>query len=358
MQLCAFKWAILAHVALPTGVNFFATIDGRKTALRFETAEGAYLFSYTGEDYFWLAEPKRINFHPILSIPEYNDVVFRRIYAEDDTNLFSGGIADPTKYSLVHLFFEIENEKEINDSIIFRHLREWAAKVYNDFINLYAAVTGDVTISKLNLTELPSVMVWTTNKYSISDTAMEANFSLYSGKAEITWRDPRKIGQIKIEASRDAVNKLAERWRVNYRLKPFEQLLIDAKEQSLFRGNHDLSIVISETAFEIFIQSSLIAASEQKKRTSFPNKRDKKAKDINYKQAIERGNIHTLFWYIELLTKKDVTRFPEYRAWKDDAYQLRNEIIHRGGRGYSENQAEGAFNVVNRFIDAVKQVLS
>ena len=357
MPLCIFKWAIHNHIALPSKNDFFATIDGRKTVLRFETMDGANLFSYTGEDYFWLTEPSRIKFHPVLSVPDYNDVVFRRIYAEDDTNLFSGGISDPTKYSLVNLFFEIEDERVIGDDIIFLHYREWSAKVYNDFINLYAAITGDITISKLNPTELPSVMVWTTNKYNITDIPLETNFHIYNGKAEITWRNPSKTGQIKIEAAQEDVNKLAERWYNNYRLAPFEQLLIDAKEQSLFRGNHDISIIIGETAFETFVQGRLIAASEQRQRTTFPNKIGEKAKNIHYRRAIEGGNIHTLFWYIKLLTTRDVTHFPEYRLWKDKAYQLRNELIHRGGRGYNESQAEDAFNAVSNFITAIKQVL-
>jgi hypothetical protein len=61
-----------------------------------------------------------------------------------------------------------------------------------------------------------------------------------------------------------------------------DKLLLDAKEQSFVRNEHDLSVVIAETGFETFLQTPLINWCAANGKTTLKVGRGKGEKDLPY----------------------------------------------------------------------------
>lgn len=132
----------------------------------------------------------------------------------------------------------------------------------------------------------------------------------------------------------------------------YESLLIDAKEQALIKGNHDLCVILLGSAFEVFLLSALIEECRKKGIKKLPIGREsfkKREKHMDFETAILRGNIkEDLIPYMGLISNKRVAGTKEFNYWNESAYTPRNAIIHRGKYGTEKRQAEIAMESVTQ----------
>jgi hypothetical protein len=128
----------------------------------------------------------------------------------------------------------------------------------------------------------------------------------------------------------------------DFHLPLFQEVILDAWDYHYY-GNYRAAVVESGTAFEVFIHDFIWNAYLKKG----------KSEDI-IKKILEAGLMNLLRDHIIKLTGDDFCSTQEYSNWQHDAYDIRNDTVHRGKK-ISENES---FKAIQAVSDAVKFILS
>jgi hypothetical protein len=133
-----------------------------------------------------------------------------------------------------------------------------------------------------------------------------------------------------------------------------------------YTQNYDLAIVLLETSFEVFLQTRLIEAFAVRGIGKVPIQRRRGGKMVHKPVVplIQEANIgngnnpSTLFGLVDrLLGAGHIASMPEEPIWRQNAYDVRNRIVHKGERNFGERDAFNAGSAINAFITALNQQL-
>ena len=356
MILCTFSWPILMHLAVPQGEGFFFTWGGRHVHIECQTLPGAKLFSYTGEEYGWLTKEYEVASRYINGVTKSGErFPVRQIHRKESEVPFTGGTVDPVKYTRVLVTFEVEGTHVLDDEARLRELEVWVEGAVQHFVDLYRMVTQEADVTRPRLTDAPLVNVLVADEYEFNAEVVGGEFRDY--KRVHRWEDAARTASAKSPMPRDQADVLLKLLQEGFTPGLFDKLLLDSKEQSFIRGEHDLAIAVVETAFEAFLQQRLIEVCAAKGVTTLTSGRGKGAKQVPYREAVESAQVRDNLEYVKELSGKAVKGGAEHNNWFTHAYQKRNEIIHSGVRGATDNDARRAFTAVVAYMNFINGAL-
>lgn len=356
MILCTFSWPILVHLAVPQQEGFFFSVEGRNVYVDCQTLPGAKLFSYTGEEYGWLTKEYELVSRYVNAVSKGNEKApVRQIHRKKEESLFTGGTVDPVKYTRIFVTFEVEGTEVLDDEARFDELKDWVERVVQHFVDLYRMVTQENDVTRPRLTDAPVIDVMVADRYEFSANAFGGDFRPY--KWVQSWAERTNTAHFKDTMTPDGARLLLELLQCGFSPLVSDKLLLDAKEQSFVRNEHNMAVVIAETGFETFLQMLLINWCSANGKTTLKVGRGKGEKELPYQEAIESASVSTNLDFVEEFSGQKIKGGVQYGNWYKYAYQARNGIIHLGARGTSADDAGKAFNAVVTFMEFIKQVL-
>lgn len=356
MILCTFSWPIPMHLAVPQNEGFFFSMDGRNVYIYCQTLSGAKLFSYTGEEYGWLTKEYEVISRYIRAVSESDEKApVRQIHRKKDEAAFTGGTVDSVKYTRIFVSFEVESLDVLDDETSFNELKAWVERTVQHFVELYRMTTqeGDVTRPRIN--DAPVIDITVADGYEFNAEVLSGDFRPYMWVQ--SWEETTKVALFKETMKPERVRVLLELLQGGFQPLVHDRLLLDAKEQSFVRNEHDLAIVIAETAFETFLQARLIHWCAANGKTTLKVGRGKGERDLPYQEAIEGASVSTNLDFVEEFSGQKIKGGAEYGNWHKYAYTARNGIVHLGMRGATMEDAGKAFTAVVTFIDFINHVL-
>lgn len=356
MILCTFSWPIQMHLAVPPGAGFFFNRGGRDVHIECQTLPGARLFSYTGEDYGWLTKEYETESRYIRAVAGDKKAPVRQIHRKEAEVPFTGGTVDPVNYTRVLVTFEIEGTHVLDDETSARGLRDWVEGVVQYFFDLYRLVTQEGDLTRPRIKDAPMVDVLVADDYEFNSEVLGGEFRPY--RWIYSWEDTGRGGYFKEMMSREKFAALLTLLQSGANPRVFDKLLLDAKEQSLIRDEHDLAIVVAETAFETLLQERLLAACAARGVTDLTVGRGRGATQMPYREAIERAQVRDCLDYVQELSGQNIKGGAEHNNWLTHAYGKRNRIVHGGERGAAVDDVGRAFNAVVAYAGLVDRVLT
>lgn len=356
MATGVFRFLCLFDLAIPNNYGFYIETEEKPAFITFRSRNGQRVFSFVPDDYKWLnAEGESKSLLVAAVLKDGTRKPFRKFSSYQDKDSFSGGIVDEMLYNIIDVMFHVEDLKKLSSEEIDEQLKNWIQGTVDRFIDLYKYVTQDNTIDKSLVHKSPIIQILG------SEETFELNNPVVVGEVNflrdiVSWDNPVKNGCIKAICSEDNINKIGRLLEEGYRLQVFEQLLLQAKDQGHIFKNYALSVVLSETAFEVYLQHALMEYCLLKGVEQLPVGRNSVKKD--YKEAITNGNVkERLIPYVKDLAGINIAASKEYFLWFERVYTLRNDIVHKGKQDISESDAGLAFGLVVSFIDYIKRIL-
>jgi hypothetical protein len=289
MILCLFSLSLQTHLEIPDDSGFFIHMSERDVNIRCITMDGAKLFSYTGEEYGWLTGDYEVEPFQVRKVRAEQKAILRTFYRKKVAGPSTGGTVDPVKYTRIELAFEVDSLDVLDDEDRFNELKSWVEGVLRYFVNTYRLVTQEEDVTKPTIGDAPIVDIFISDNYEFTSGGTNAKFRPY--KQLYNWMNPTKTGHLKEVMTDESARKLASLLESGAPIQLFQQLLLDAKELSHVRGEHDLAIIVIENAFEVFLQQRLVSACEARGRTELPYGRGRGETLINYIEAIEKGGV-------------------------------------------------------------------
>jgi len=245
----------------------------------------------------------------------------------------NGGFTELETYTEIHMLLFEDNIDEFT-------FKNRISNNLNHFINIYRLITQDPYVFKIDF-EL-DLYIRDIRMASLPENLKDRTISeILENLDNIEF--PDYIGQGRKEILR--VNHLADIWPgedlnndflenfrnvvVNKYEMPLHYELILTAQFHLKKKDYHISIILSETAFEVYIEELLrqIFLSE--------GKTDSEIKDLLVFNG-SYGSHNNRLQYLDRISIEKfncIDRFigsVEYSNWRDDLYILRNDIIHRG----------------------------
>jgi hypothetical protein len=358
----------LCKVTIPLPFQLSAVPDAEPISMNIENTnivfvcyseQGARIFSFSGEDWKWLeSEQPTIRIAACFPSGQEKTVRNSKIACTQKSPFLKGGVWDPAPYTTLHCLFETEVTRTPSDKTSFDRLHEFGFAAARRFIDSYRLVSNDAAGRTLrNIDRMGSLVAIAEPEYQFSSTKIGGHFADVSTQFHF----PETKGEAFLQNDKVSVlHALRSHLALRNELFLYETMKLDAVEQSWVHGRHELSIVLSETAFEVFLQIRLSIACKQRKITKFRRRKGNRSVDIDISLYIEQGNVQSdLFPLADsfLGSTKGVRTMPEFTKWKADAYEKRNAIVHRGQQGIVEQDALNAFVAVGAFCMALDKAL-
>lgn len=352
---CAFRFALDCNLALPNDILFRINVDNKSAFCRFNSKKANKILTFNFDDYRWLdksiLEKREYNIKRIMGERvDGTKVPIRYFYSKKNGDAFSGGVKDDITYSLCEVLFNIKTTDYINDQRKLDELQKWVLNVIVEFCDVYRLITSEMTFTRSCIYDSPIVEVLISDdpiKFDSPNGILQFKSHLES----LSWNDPNITGHEKIEVPKELILRIHEFLEKGEKLEVYHRLILDAKEQAILRNNHDLSVVLIENAFEVFLQSWLISLCEKNNVLQLPIGKKKDIKK-DYQEAILNGNVREdlLHNYVKILTGKNPAGSSLYNKWFECAYRLRNDIVHKGKYETTSEQSYSAYKATMNFI--------
>lgn len=359
MALCVFRFFFDINITFSPEVYFYSTInDDIDVLLRFHRIKGKKILSCS-DNLDWINDQNESFF---IGAPNEDgkQIPFRQFKKKLDGDLSFSGIIDEACYTIIEVIFKINDISLLHDNHYKEQKQKWILQnVLTNFIDNYTAVTEDVSFSRRVIFQPLFVDVLGVREEHRFPNAFIDKIELKKFGVQITWQNPYSTGYIKRNISLEQIEVIRNRLDHHVEVKLFEKLLLDAKEQAFISKNYDMSIILIENAFEVFLQSILIECCKAKKVQKLFKGKSKHQKDIDYIEAISNGNVQEdlIKNYLKFLTGRSIAGGREYNAWYSFTYEKRNDIIHKGKHGNTEDAAKKAFESTVNLINAIVNLL-
>ncbi|HXW11663.1 MAG TPA: hypothetical protein VD694_02795 [Nitrososphaeraceae archaeon] len=139
------------------------------------------------------------------------------------------------------------------------------------------------------------------------------------------------------EPTNEQLTRIREILSTNAHLPLFQELIFDAWDYH-FYGNYRAAVIEVGTAFEIFIDNLIWSKYLQSGMS-----------EVKIQKILETGLMNLLRDHIKKITGHDFYSSQEFTNWERDAYQIRNETVHKGKK-ISENESSKAITTVSNTI--------
>ena len=289
--------------------------------------------------------------------PEHRRAKVRSAYSNDgvinrtahinlDDDLFLEEVIDTVGFTRMDVTFECSGDVPPSSSPIFEEIREKAISIAQRFLRAYRTVSEQVDVKVPSKKESPIVEVGVSTNYIFGRTDIEATFAIV--ERTFQWLPPSFTGASKEPLSPEKLNGLITLLDHGIEAELFRELLLEARELSLIHGNHRLALVIAQTGMEDYIQWRLIHECNQRSIASLTSK---KGIELDVETAIATGDLRSdlLGVYMTFLLGRSAKDCSEHQEWYKNAYEPRNQIVHRGRVNIMESDARKAFESVVKY---------
>jgi hypothetical protein len=356
MVLCLLPWPIRSHLAFPGEVAFYVATPERDVVIRCNPAKGANVFCLNGSNYEWLCGEVEGVYSAQVSVARKSSGVlfpFRNIYFKTETPWIEG-IEDPLTYTRLELLFEVPNESVVTTPESFGEITAWAYRLVRNFVDIYRAITQETDVVTPNEDDIAYIQPWVTNDYTWTRNGPGA-VSFSGRNPTFKWRRLEKTGEGKRTVPPEKISELARLLRSGAQLRPSDQFFLDAKEQAHIHGRYEIAIVLAATGFETFLREALRDACKSRSVATLP----RAGKDVPYLDAIAAGDTRNdLLRHVEDLSGQSVKGGKPHNDWFQHTHEVRNEILHRGNRRYTDAESNRAFTAAVEFMNLIRRVLN
>jgi hypothetical protein len=232
---------------------------------------------------------------------------------------------------------------------------KWIQDCVTFLLDHYLAITSDNDIPRFSLKSASIVTLYTATKYEFASNKVEAK--LQFNRHIFNSESPEKTGHLKELIPGDWIAELQTRLASGVPVSIYERLLIDAKRQTFYAEEHELSIILAETAFETFVSLELKKFCDKSAIRELDVGSGKKKAKIPVEKVLENESISNLLSHITAVTQVKVKANKEHKSWHDFAYAPRNLIVHRGAKGFNAADAQKAFSAIIRYMNFIRKTL-
>jgi|GEM_PF-5505290 len=249
------------------------------------------------------------------------------------------------KFLYTEIFLYIQYEDDLKRS--FDDIINQSFEILNEFIYCYRTITSDIaayTIRPNDLEYINLFQVETEEEFDIlKQKTPDGYIKLRPADLQLSCEsfDLRQASVPNYDNK--IVSEIKEKIIKKYRFPLWIAILLEAKEQEHSSRNHDLAIVLLQTSFETFVDYRLRELLELKNEPE---------SDI-IKRLTDRF-LNKLTQQLPRLLNKEIREgIKEYDEWKIYLYKLRNNIVHKGNRGHTEQDVQRAFNAVGFLLNYI-----
>lgn len=349
MNLCMFDFPINSSIMLPSETGFYYKFSGRNVFIRCIPLTGKNTFSYSNKDDLSNNEVK-VNVSAISN--KNKDAPVKSFFLSNQDGIYNGGFIEPKKFTRMQIYFEIDSIQLIKRENALKNIELWIASLLHDFIDLYRLHTNETDVVRPKLNDSSVIEILCADKYKFEPNIIEGNFKMVH--RIFNWDNDTKAGHIKKLVTSEIMHDFASDLKTGLRPKIYQKLLLDAREQSLHREDHNLSVVITEIAFETSLKEFLYDFCSITGKQELVIGKGKDQKKQKYTEAIENSNVSDALNIINNIFRENFKGTKEYNDWYSHTYSKRNEIIHKGKFETNENDAKKAFIAATTFIDFIR----
>jgi hypothetical protein len=238
--------------------------------------------------------------------------------------------------------------------------KDQASAILSQFLIGYRVYANDHNVPDFQAEDIPLIGagVGTCAVSRVAGTDI-AQFNIqYSNNKPVTqWQGIER--HIKQPMAQDRLSAF-ENWLQGDMQIPEDQLLLlSALERAIWRKEYPSSVIFAQTGFEVFVSRFIRERAATRGITALPMppRRGATPQQVPVNDALTRTLLnYKLRTLIPHITSATVDNTPEYNNWRNNAYRLRNEIVHAGRTNVSETDARNAFDSVNAFIARIMSI--
>ena len=282
-------------------------------------------------------------------------LVIRTVHLNYEDDLFLEEVIDTVGFTRMDVIFECPGDIPSTDSAILTEIRSKAMEVAHQFLRAYRVVSEQVDVRLPTENDSPAVLVFLATKYALTREEVTAEFKGVQNSFQ--WLPPYLTGAAKGFLTVEKLDMLITLLDRGLVPRLDLELLLEAKEQSFVHGNHRLAIVIAQSGFEAFVQARLILECTVRGIVTLT---PKGGKESDVETAIAKGGLRDalLGEYMTFLAGRSLKDGSEYNGWLKNAYEPRNQIVHRGRVNITEPEAKNAFESVVKYCDYINRMLN
>ena len=290
----------------------------------------------------------------LRSVIQPQGIISRLVCINNDDDLFLEEVVDTVGFTRMDVTFECQGGIPKNDSHEQDKIRQNAISLAQRFVRTYRLIANQVEVRIPNEADSPIIEVRAGTDYSFNTEEIDAKLAMISRRFQ--WPLPKLSGAVKEALSNDKIALLGNLLRQGDEPAMFQQLLLEAKELSIVHGDHRISVIISQSAFEVYVQSRL---TEECKIRGVLHLTSSRGDQRDVEVAIIDGDLRKelLGQYARVLSGRSVKDCPEHNSWFKNAYNPRNEIVHRGRRDVTEADAQASFESVMTYCEYLDRAL-
>lgn len=315
---------------------FRMLVEGTESIIYFEKVEHTAYHPYRGEGTNWQIQ-NGTSFD--LSVPNRfgsQDIIGQ--YFIERSDIFSTGYTRKGIASIVNIRFDTTMPHEDRET--------FAEKCLNRFLDIYRLMTfhgyGDNYLNNKN----PVFKV----QEGVLHNETQFKQDVFNHGTVFTL--PPEDALKSFNQQQEIINRIAGRLMIDRDLKVYEKMLNAGKKLFIYDEDYPLAIVMFGTAFETYVQSRLIDLCEDQDINEL---RASNGRNKPYQEVIEKSNIGYLLekHLCDLSSAQNIRAEQVCMTWDSDAYQKRNQIIHRGNSNFARVDAERAYLAVISFIEFI-----
>lgn len=357
---------VLARVLVPmkfgldlnSPISF--SINGEKIFILGELYEGIRVLSYLGKNLEWVDKPKKgrdsFRFNQKLNTGE--SIPIRTVVMNVGSENYLEGTIDLLISTIFDIYFEFPDLDFAQNEITHAKIRDKAIFILRFFINTYRSLTNEADVHNPSNLDLPVFeLAYSKNHYTSEKEILGGKY-IFLGRT-FNWSLPEATGYFKKNISSDVFKEFKINLDSDEQVPVHLLLLADSREHAIVRKDFKISIILSATAIEVYLQNRLITECIIRKITTLTTGRGKSRSTKNFMDAVLNGNIREdlIGDICKELTTKNVKESNHYTAWYNSSYELRNQIIHQGKSINTEEEAKKAFLSVINLINYINDLL-
>jgi hypothetical protein len=360
------KIRILSRVLIPhnfrleDNIPITFNLNGEKIIIVGQSCEGVKVQSFLSKELDWFNSSKSgLQYYTIKQKLEIGErVTVRKVIANNESENFLEGTIDLLESMFFDIYFEFPEKSFSNNNETLHKIKDKAIHILFYFINAYRSITNEADIYNPSSLDFPAIeLYYSKNDYVLDSEILEGKYIFIS--RELNWKSPDVTGYFKEILDSEKLEIFVSLLNSNKPIPLHLQLLADAREHAIIRKDYKISLILSATATEVYIQDRLIRECELRKIEKLTVGRGKRETTKNYLDAILEGNLREelmgdIFTFLTGLNLKDST---QYQNWYKYSYLLRNDIIHKGKFEVTEEEAKKSFEIVIVFLKYINDLI-
>lgn len=355
MALCSFSFIFDINLTFPDNTHFLLRVDGEDVQLTFERVKSKKVISFS-DNLDWIND-KTNSYFVAAQLTTGDTIPFRAYKQKKENASFISGIIDEANLTKINTICKVDTYLLEKEDFLDKKIN-WLQNILLKFIDNYCHITQDAYVSRNDILKPLLVDVFVSDENDFPKNHSRIEFKVF--KTQFNFESPKESGFVKKDVSSNQVEDIQNRLVNNIDIQLFEKILQNAKENAFRQKNYDMSVVLTGSAFEVFLQQVLIECCKFKRITKLTVGRGNKQKEIDFYEAIINGNVreHLINNYLKYLTGKSIAGSKEYNNWYANSYEKRNDIIHKGNYGTTREEAQKAFDSTNILINKISELIS